>query len=273
MKLEISVLLACSLYLSGCAAIRAADDSISGVLETIPLLRMVGIESRKPPNTPAISTDANAGSATAAPTGVKPPATPIPQAGVSWPVARSEASGLIPSERLLVLWLGAANWVNPNPMARSAPVRLVIFELQDAIKFQAASATMLLTDAAKALGPDVRRQHEVILAPSETVSLAWPFKQSGYLGVLADFRTPPNGPNQDRQVIALNGQGHSAWRVRVSGNTLVSMPDTATGFASNAQLEESMQVPEMGPVLLRMTQGLTVPSRPPERSETAPLSR
>lgn len=273
MKPTISVLLASILYLPGCAVMRAADDSISGMLETIPLLRMVGIESRKQPDAPAAGNKANAASAKAPQEGGKASSTQAPQTGIHWPGAQIDTLGLVPSERLLVLWLGAANWVNPNAMARSSPVRVVIFELQDAVKFREASASVLLTDASKALGPDVRRQHEVILAPGETVSLAWPIRQSGYLGVLADFRTPPDGPKQDRQVIALNGHVHSAWRVRLSGTTLVSAPDTATAFAPNDRPDELKPMPEMGPVMLRMADGLTTPARPSERPEAAPLSR
>ncbi len=270
-KPTLVLLLVSSLYLPGCAVMRAADDSISGVLETIPLLRMVGIESRKPPKIPAVSMPKNGGPPTADDARNNPTFATTGSTQHIWP-SSADPLGRIANGQL-VLWLQAGSWLNPNEMARPSPVRVVVFELQDPSKFREAATHALLTDAAKALGPDVRRVREFILAPKETVFLSLPITQSGYLGVLADFRTPSDDPKRNRPVIALDGRGNSKWHVRLSGNTLFSVPDCATVLAANDRLDELAPVLEKGPEMLPMANGLVLSKHPCERPVGTPSTR
>lgn len=214
------------LYLSGCAVIRAVDDGVSEVLETIPLLRMIGIESRKQSDlSNAVSAKNSMLSREGA--GSKNPALVQipPKIERFFPGPHIDPVGLIPGEPLLELLLEANSFVNPNAMERSSPVRVVILEMQDALKFWDASARTLLSESSKVPSPDIRRRYEMILAPGEKFSLVWPMRQPGYLGILVDFRAQPNAPRQDRQVIALTGL--SPWHVHLSGTTVVASPNAA----------------------------------------------
>jgi type VI secretion system VasD/TssJ family lipoprotein len=270
-KSTLTLLLLSSLYLPGCGVMRAADDSISGVLETIPLLRMVGIESRKPPNITAASVPKNAGSPKTDDTRNNPNLATTGSTNLISPSSADPLGRIVNGQ--LELLLHAGSWLNPNEMARSSPVRVIVFELQDPRKFREATNSALLTDVAKALGPDVRRVREFILAPNETVSLSWPITQSGYLGVLADFRSPSDDPKKNRPVIALDGRGNSKWHVRLSGNTLFSMPDDATVFASNDRLDELTPVDEKDAEILPTADGLFISKQQCERPVGTPSTR
>lgn len=200
----------CGSLLSGCAALRSMEESVTSTLETIPMMQMLGIESRKTQEEKAMA----AASADAS--------------------AEAEAA----AEGRLVLMLQAAQWLNPNALQTSAPVRVWVFELQDVQAFSTADTAALLADPAKVLGADLRRVRDTILAPGEGVSVQWTTKEPGFVGILADFRTPPQAPLQSRQLIAFDGKTPSTWEVRLSGNTLLAVANVTQSSRPASRIDD-----------------------------------
>jgi type VI secretion system VasD/TssJ family lipoprotein len=200
----------CGSLLSGCAALRSMEESVTSTLETIPMLKMLGIESRKTQEGKvmvAASADVSAKADAAAEVG-------------------------------LVLMLEAAQWLNPNALQTSAPVRVWMFELQDVQAFSTADTAALLADPAKVLGADLRRVRDTILAPGEGVSVQWTTRGLGFVGILADFQTPPQAPLQSRQLIAFDGKTPSTWEVRLSGNTLLTVVNVTQSSRPTSRIDD-----------------------------------
>lgn len=138
----------------------------------------------------------------------------------------------------VVLMLQAAEWLNPNALQTPTPVRVWVFELQDVHAFSTADTAALVADPAKVLGADLRRVRDTILAPGEDVSLQWLFGEPGYVGILADFRTPPQAPLQSRQLIAFDGKTPSTWEVRLSGNTLMAVANVTQSARPASRIDD-----------------------------------
>ena len=175
--------------MTGCSVMRSVDDRISGTLENIPVMKMIGIESRQAQEQrehPSLPEDLNSGAT-------------------------------------VTLWLQASAWVNPSPMQSPSPVRVWVYELESIEKFGSANLAQLLVEPEKALGLDLRRVRDTVLAPDEEISVQWRMNQPGYIGIVADFRQPAASSEQSRQMIAFDGKTASSWQVRLTGNAVLAV--------------------------------------------------
>lgn len=83
----------------------------------------------------------------------------------------------------------AATDVNPDPAGRPSPVAVALYELRAAGRFSAADFLSLHEQPEKALGSDLVRREEVVLAPGETRSITLAFQPgSRHLGVAGGYR-------------------------------------------------------------------------------------
>jgi type VI secretion system VasD/TssJ family lipoprotein len=187
----------CLYSLAGCGVIRSIDESVSSTLETIPLLKMMGVESRKSQEEQSII-----------------PIKPMPDDILN----QKDKKGV---EGVLIL--NAAKWINLNPLQNPSPVRLLVFELRETDKFLAAESNILINSPENVLGQTVGRIRQIIIAPGENIPLRWSFNEPGYIGIIADFRTAPESRMAGRQLIAFDGENSSTWEILISGNSLFTM--------------------------------------------------
>jgi type VI secretion system VasD/TssJ family lipoprotein len=215
--------LCCCFNLGGCTIVRAVDDAVSPTLEKIPGFKAIGIVSRQTQEKEKAAEQAGK------------PST------ASGSKAQSDSAH---QATPLSITLQASDWINPDSMQGAAPVRIRIFELEKFAAFSNASSMDLISDPAKALGAELRRFRDVIIAPGERMQVNWTLDGSGYVGVLADFRTPGGMPEQSRQILAVDEGKSVLWRIQLDGNTMLAvgrMPDVASGAAADANDSQPVQ--------------------------------
>jgi hypothetical protein len=87
-----------------------------------------------------------------------------------------------------------------------------------------------------------------VLAPEELVNLRWQVQTPGYIGVLADFRTPPAQLFQQRQIIAFDAKSALSWKIILSGNTFISLAN-AQPEKTPVNMDNDLAQPSVAPGL------------------------
>ncbi|MFK3889901.1 type VI secretion system lipoprotein TssJ [Sphingomonas sp. NPDC079357] len=217
------------------------DDGVSGTLEKIPVLKAVGIESRK-------SIEQREAAKAADPIH----ASSVAQAASAPPVA----SGTRRSLRLLVC---AAAWVNPDEAGRAAPLRLRLFELTTASHFTAAPAVELMADTRPPTwSGEIRDVRDVVIPPGRGVSMGWLSSGDALLGIVGDFRDEASA-SETRLVLKLDDSAAAAgWIIYARGTALHLFA------AEKVESTAATSTADPPPVIPRLNQ----PGCPPETSPT-----
>jgi type VI secretion system VasD/TssJ family lipoprotein len=222
--------------LAGCSSIRSVENGVSSTLEKIPVMKMLGVESRKSEQDRARKAEED-----------KAREKRLQEAANTQQEQRTRRTQVVDGGEVVLL-LQAAEWVNPSSMGAPSPVRVSVFELQQLERFSSADTALLLSDPAKILGPDLRRTRDVVLAPGEDIAIKWMVRQAGYVGVVADFRILPQASIQNKQIIAFDGKTPSTWRVRLSGNAVLSVANVSMSSSPSRWLDldpDTVPAPEL----------------------------
>lgn len=207
--------------LPGCVLFRAVDDGISGTLEKVPVLKALGVESRRSiEQRMAAKRTPDASAATAA--GAATPAAIV-------------AAGAGTGKASVQLLLCAARWVNPDARGRPAPIRVRLMELATASHFTAAPAAELMADGRPAAwASEIRDVRDVVIPPGGGIALGWLTSRDSLLGVIGDFRETADAP-ETRLVLAMTDQATPMrWTVYARGGTLHLLPGMADAVTSDS---------------------------------------
>jgi type VI secretion system VasD/TssJ family lipoprotein len=200
--------------LSGCSLIRTVDDKVSSLLEPIPGMKFLGIESRQSIEKAAKANDP-----------VKPEFTPvvIPPA----PVVPA-----LPQKVDITLALESDAWLNPNAQNNSSPVQIRIFQLEKTTKFKQSTAFALLINPTQSLGSDLTSTEDVSLAPGEHKSLVITANRTSFIGILANYRTTQEPKDQNRAIFIPSNFATQSKKIRFAG-THIEISDDGDSHAQH----------------------------------------
>lgn len=98
-------------------------------------------------------------------------------------------SGTSSSPGTVVLTIGAAEDINPDPAGRASPVVLRVYQLAAPAQFQAVDFFQLYDKESPALGADLVAREELTVPPNSTRYLTIPLKPNTQaIGIAAAFR-------------------------------------------------------------------------------------
>lgn len=131
-----------------------------------------------------------------------------------------------------------ADWINLNAMNESSPIQLFLIPLKNADKFESIPGGELLVNLENKLDDDLQGSiREIILVPGEQLVTKWPAPCPGYVGILVNFRMPPEEESGNRKVIACSERTWTSWlgsprswQLDLAGNAIAIKPVKFMGF-------------------------------------------